>query len=494
MLQILITIMIYAGAALMVYNIYGFAQYARFIRSMERWDKKDQTLNIPIILLIFFLAGYLIVGTFGKPDIVMAGILFGGSIFVFIIYRFITNITERIIQNEHLENKLKVAEEANRTKTNFLATMSHEMRTPMNVILGLDELALKDSDLKPETRDSLEKIGENGRHLLGLINNILTINDMEAGPLTVNKKEFSLAEALDQVNVIARTLCEKKGLGYEFSADDDAPGIYNGDATLLKQVLLKVLDNAVKFTDAPGKVSLDVSTQPGTEKKKYLTFRIADTGVGIDPEFLPKMFDAFAQQDDSFTSKYGGSGLGLTVTKRTLEMMGGIITAESEKGKGSVFTIELPLEYIEPEEAVEDGSVELAGRRILVVEDIIENAEIVMDLLELEDMESEHAENGQVALEMFEHAPEGYYDAILMDLRMPVMDGLESSRRIRALDRPDAKTIPIIALTANAFDSDVKATIDAGMNAHLAKPADSDLLYETIRQELAKSERQAAKQ
>lgn len=486
--------MIYFGAALMVYNIHGFVQYARFIRSLKGWDKQDRTLNVPIVLLIFFLAGYLIVGTFGDPDIVMAGILFGGSVFVFIIYKFITNITERILERDELESKLRVAEESNHAKTSFLATVSHEMRTPMNVILGMDELALKDPDLKPETRDSLDKIGENGRHLLSFINDILAMNDMDSGSLKLVNKEFPLTEAIDQVNVIVRTLCEKKGLTYEVNMDEEAAGKYMGDDMQVKQVLLKVLDNAVKFTDAPGTVTLDINARAGAGKTKDLTFRIADTGVGIDPEFLPTIFDAFAQEDDSFTNKYGGSGLGLAVTKRTLEMMGGTISVESEKGKGSVFTIGLSLEYVAPEEADEREAVELAGRTILVVEDIQENAEIVMDLLELEDIESEHAENGQIALDMFEHAPAGYYDAILMDLRMPVMDGLEASRRIRALEREDAKTIPIIALTANAFDSDVKATIDAGMNAHLAKPADSDLLYETIRQQIAKSRRQAVKQ
>jgi CheY-like chemotaxis protein len=225
--------------------------------------------------------------------------------------------------------------------------------------------------------------------------------------------------------------------------------------------------------------------------KKTLTFTVSDTGIGIDPEFMPSMFEAFTQEDDSFTRAYGGSGLGLAVAKKSVELMGGTISAESEKGKGSVFTIVLPLEYVSDEGGqIELEDIDLAGRRVLVVEDIPENAEIIMDLLDLEDVESEHAENGQIALDMFSQASEGYYDAILMDLRMPIMDGLESSRRIRALDRPDAKTIPIIAVTANAFDSDVKATMEAGMNAHLAKPADSDLLYETLRQQIAKAEHQ----
>lgn len=490
MLKWLILIMVYLGAALMVYNIYCYGQYARFIKNMKGWDKKDRSLNIPIVLLIFFLAGYLLIGLFGKPNIVMAGVLFGGSIFVYIMYRFLQGTTERILSIEELETKLRTTEESNKAKANFLATMSHEMRTPMNIILGLDELAMKDPELKPETRDSLEKIEKNGKQLLGLINSVLAINDIDSGAQTVKNEEFSLNEALDQVNIIVRTLCSKKDLTYDFKIHENAEGMYNGDEMLIKQALLKVLDNSVKFTDSPGIISLDVDADAGSGNTKNITFTVLDTGIGIDPEFLPQAFDAFTQQDESFTRQYSGSGLGLAVVKKSVELMGGTITAASEKGAGSRFTIVLPLEYVEKDDVAEEEEADLAGRRVLVVEDILDNAEIVMDLLELENVESEHAENGQIALDMFERAPAGYYDAIFMDLRMPVMDGLEAARRIRALDRPDAKTVPIIALTANAFESDVKATVDAGMNAHLAKPADSELLYETLRKQIARAERQ----
>lgn len=476
----------------MIYNIYGFISYARYIRGLKSWDKDDKSLYLPIVLLIFFLIGYIVVGTFGDPDIMMAGILFGGSIFVYIIYRFIRSITEKIIQNEQLESKLKVAEESGRAKASFLASISHEMRTPMNVILGMDELALKDPEIKPETRDSLEKIGESGRHLLDMINNTLEMNDIQSGTFELKKEEFSLRDALDQVNIVIRTLCDKKDLSYDFRISGDAAGWYRGDQARIKQALLKVLDNAVKFTNSPGTVSLEVGAVSDENNIKTIKFTVSDTGVGIDPDFLPKVFDVFSQEDSSFTTEHGGSGLSLAVTKETVELMGGAITAESEPGRGSRFTILLPLEDVEhemEEAEAEVEKVELAGRRILVVEDIQENAEIVMDLLDLEDVESEHAENGQIAVDMFSKAPKGYYDAVLMDLRMPVMDGLEASRQIRALDHPDAKTIPIIALTANAFDSDVKATMDAGMNAHLAKPADSDMLYYTIKQEIARREK-----
>ena len=493
MLKWVILAMIYAGAALMIYNISCYARYSRFIRNIKGWNKRDSSLNLPIILLIGFLAGYILIGLFGNPNIVMAGVLFGGSIFVYIMYRFLNDITVRILQNEELENKLKVAEESNRAKAGFLATVSHEMRTPMNVILGLDELALKDPDLKPETRDSLEKIAQNGKQLLGLINGVLAINDIDSGSMEIRNENFSLSEAMEQVNVIVRTLCGKKDLTYEYELHEGAAGVYSGDETQIKQALLKVLDNAVKFTNSPGTVRLDVKADAEVGSMKTITFTISDTGIGIDPDFIPRMFDVFSQQDESFTREYSGSGLGLAVVKKSVDLMGGTINVVSEQGKGSVFTITLPLEYMDQDGEAEEEEADLDGRKVLVVEDILENAEIIMDLLELEGVESEHAENGQIAVDMFEQNPDGYYDAVLMDLRMPVMDGLEASRRIRAMDRPDAKIIPIIAVTANAFDSDVKATMDAGMNAHLAKPADSELLYDTLRKQIAKAEKQKQK-
>jgi CheY-like chemotaxis protein len=200
------------------------------------------------------------------------------------------------------------------------------------------------------------------------------------------------------------------------------------------------------------------------------------------------MFDTFAQEDASSTKRHGGSGLGLAVAKQIIDLSGGTISVNSKKNVGSVFTVTLPLEPAAPEktpDAPDSAGVPLAGRRVLIVEDIAENAEILADLLELEGVETEHAENGQIGLEMFSASPPGYYDAIMMDMRMPVMDGLEATRRIRALERADAKRIPIIAVTANAFESDIKASLDAGMNVHLAKPADSDMLYGTLRRQLA---------
>ena len=476
--------MIYLGSALMVYNIYGFVRFARSVRKQKLWNGNDRILYIPVILLVIFLLGYLAIGIFGRPDPIVGGILLGGSVFVFVMYFMLSKIMQRVLENKETEAKLLAAEEANRAKASFLATMSHEMRTPMNVILGLDELALNNPELSPQTRQQLEKIGQSGRHLLGLINNILEMNNIESNSLELRQEPFRMEDMLDQVNAIVHTLCEEKGLDYQFTLREGAGGCYKGDMMQLKTILLHLLDNAVKYTDMPGDVSLSVERAECREDGALLRFTVTDTGVGIDQDFLPRIFEPFSQEDSSATNRYGGTGLSLTVTKNIVDRMGGTISVRSKKGCGSTFVVELPLPVAECPEAeapASDEEISLEGRHILVVEDIPENAEIVQDILELEGVETEHAENGQIALDLFRESEEQHYDAVLMDLRMPVMDGLEATRQIRALSRADAKTVPIIALTANAYESDIKASLEAGMNAHLAKPTDADMLYATIR-------------
>ena len=492
MLKYLIYGMVFAGSALMVYNIIGFIRYAAMVKKMfnnEEERKKLGILHFPIVLLVLFLLGYLAVGIFGKPDIIVSGILFGGSIFVFIMYLFLNRITKRIVEKDRLEAELMAAEASNKAKTNFLSSMSHEMRTPMNVIIGLDTVALSEPDVPASTRGHLEKIGQSAKHLLGLINSVLDINNIEEEQ-TLNETTFSLSEAVDQVNVIGGVLCEQNGVSYTCSIGGGADGYYEGDEVKLKRVLIEIIDNAAKYTEPGGSVELTVECADEAESEKQIKFTVKDTGIGIDKDFLPHVFEAFAREDLSTTNKRSGSGLGLALAKKMTGLMNGRIDAESEKGKGSVFTLTVPLKTAEKPDTVTDEPEELdslEGCRILIVEDMPENAEIVADLLELEGAESEHAENGQIGVDMFAASPPGYYDAVLMDLRMPVMDGLTSAREIRKLDRPDARNVPIIALTANALESDIKQSIAAGMNAHLAKPADSDILYNALKKNIGRA-------
>ena len=484
--------MVYLGAALMVYNIIGFIKYARQMQSRAEGKKQIVILYVPIILLFLFLLGYLLIGFFGHPDWLVGSILFGGSVFVLVVYLLLSSITESILKNEQLEVELKAAEESNRKKTEFLATISHEMRTPMNVILGLTGIALKNPSNPGETRDQLEKIQRSGHHLLGLINNILEIQAFETGNLQTKREPFSLPDALAEIGVLVEGQCEEKALTYRTEIQSGLPQRLLGDELLLKQALLDLLDNAVKFTDAPGEITLAAEQVSAEGGRCALRFRVRDTGVGMTPEFLSKAFDLFAQEDGSFTNRFGGSGLGLASVKNKIALMGGQISVESEKNAGSVFTVTVPFDICEaPKETASSQDISLAGRRVLIVEDVDENAEIAADLLELEEVESERAENGQAALDMFRDSSPGYYDAVLMDLRMPVMDGLESARCIRAMSRPDARTIPIIALTANAFETDVQHSLEAGMNAHLVKPVDADLLYATLKEWIGKTQKEA---
>ena len=482
--------MVYLGAALMMINIFSFIQYARYIKGRKTWGKENSILYIPIVLLILFLIGYLAVGCFGSPDLIVAFILSGGSIFVFIIYKLLSGITRRILESEHLEAELLAAEESNRIRSRFLASISHEMRTPMNVILGLCRIALKNHDLPDNTREYLEKISCSGKHLSTLINNVLDLNQIESGVFVVKNEPFSLAELLTQINVIVEMLCDEKGLTYLPSVNKDVLGSYTGDEMLLKQVVLEILDNAVKYTDAPGSVMFSVRCTGIGQTVRTLAFTVEDTGVGMSQDYQEKLFDAFSKEDSSFTNRFEGSGLGLAAAKSKVELMGGTINVSSKKDLGSVFTVQIPLTFFEGEETPDVQSADLdslEGRRILIVEDLDENAEIVSDLLDLEGAVSEHARNGQIAVDMFRQADVYYYDAVLMDLRMPVMDGLEAARQIRALARPDAKIVPILALTANAFESDIRHSLEAGMNAHLAKPVDSDLLYAALKQSISKA-------
>ena len=489
----------------------------------------------------------------------------------------------------------------------------------MNAIIGLDSLALRNESLPDETREYLEQIDGSARHLLGLINDILDMSRIESGRMVIRKEEFFFRDMLEQINTMVMSQCEEKGLHYECQVIGGVSDYYIGDDMKLKQVLINILSNAIKFTDAPGNVTLKVERTAVYGDHSTLKFIISDTGIGMDQEFIPKIFDTFTQEDSSRASKYGSTGLGMAITKNIVELMNGTISVESEKGVGTEFTVNITLnnsdhqglssyslnpknirvlvvddEEIaaeharivldeagikadtchdgptalhllevqhakhEPynlvlldwkmpgmdgvevareirkrydkettviiltsfnwdeimEEALHSGvdsflakplfasnvldeleriarknnmslfkekkRAELKGRKILMAEDVFVNAEIMKQIILMREAEIDHAENGRIVVEMFENSQVGYYDAILMDVRMPEMDGLEAAAAIRALDRPDAKTIPIIALTANAFDEDVQRSLQVGMDAHLSKPVDPEHLYQTL--------------
>ena len=487
--------MIYLGSALMVYNIYSYIHFAGRLQEKKDWGKERNILYIPIFLLVLFLLGYLAVGIFGKPDFVISGILFGGSVFVFIIFKLLQFITNRVQENEQLEAKVMAAEETSKSKTAFLSRISHEMRTPMNAIIGLDTIALKNPDLRPETRDQLEKINVNAYHLLGLIDNVLEMNEIDSGQMALREETFSLRKMLASLNKLFRNDCIEKGLEYQSAVIGTLDEAYIGDETRLKQALFNTLGNAVKFTSAPGTVTFTTEQIMSGDDGCTMRFIISDTGIGISEEFMAKLYDPFAQEDMTMTNRYGGSGLGMAIVKNIVDKMGGQIVVKSKKGSWSTFTITVPLKRVPGVQTEADAVVEipaeseenasLQGSRVLIAEDIDLNAEILIDLLDMEEVSADRAENGKICVEKFSSSPENYYDAVLMDLRMPVMDGLEAARNIRALGRPDAEKVPIIAVSANASETDRKESLAAGMNAHLAKPVDAEKLYETLEKLMA---------
>lgn len=401
---------------------------------------------------------------------------------------------KNIARNRVLSDALNAAEEASTAKTSFLSNMSHEIRTPMNAIIGLNTIALNDPETPEKTKGYLTRIGESAGHLLGLINDILDMNRIESGRMALRNEEFSLSGLLETINAMFSAQCRDRGIDYRCDVIGDADDSYIGDSTKLRQVLINLLGNAVKFT-AEGSVQLEAERIARFDGKSTLRFRITDTGIGISEEFLPGIFEPFCQENSETTSRYGSSGLGLAITKRIVDMMNGHIGVSSTKGKGSVFTVTVTLDDVrrQPEtaqvhtEAKAAGertegehAAHLAGRRILLAEDAAVNAEIMEMILQTKGILAETAGSGRIAVEKFAARRPGYYDAVLMDVRMPEMDGLAAAAAIRAMDREDAKTIPIIALTANAFDEDVRRSLQAGMNAHLSKPVQPEVLFETL--------------
>lgn len=416
-----------------------------------------------------------------------------------------TEMREEMAKTQALAQALAVAEEANKAKTAFLSSMSHEIRTPMNAIIGLNALALQNENLDENTRDYLEKIGTSASHLLGLINDILDVTRIESGKMILNYEPFSLREVLDRIGDMLSIQCREKGLQYECLVAADVPDRYIGDALRIKQILINILSNAVKFTDAPGSVTMKVEQTAAFEDQSTVKITVSDTGIGIDSAFLPKVFDTFARESSDRTDKYGSTGLGMAITKNIVDTMNGSISVISEKKVGTTFTVIIPLKTCEipdengkSENRTKSANVsdytginpqDLAGRHILLAEDMPINAEIMKEILRVKGVLTDHVINGREALKTFSASAPGYYDTVLMDIRMPEMDGLEAASAIRALDRKDAKMVPIIALTANAFDEDVQRSLQAGMNAHLKKPVEPERLYATIAELIRESGR-----
>lgn len=372
-----------------------------------------------------------------------------------------------------------------KAKSSFLSSMSHEIRTPMNAIMGMTAIALKNDELDDGTRDCLNKINSSADYLLALINDILDMSRIESGKMTVEETFTDINDIISQADIINRIRIEENHNRFIVEKKIKYPYLV-GDPMKIKQVLVNILGNASKFTEN-GSVTLSVvQDECNDDGIVNVHFSVKDTGIGISKENVGKIFSAFEQAEKSTARKYGGTGLGLAISSSYVKMMGGTLKVESEEGKGSEFSFTLPMRRALKSDApikndsTDRNSVDFKTKRILLAEDDDLNVEIARTLLEAEGLTVETACDGSVAVEMFEASESGYYDAVLMDIRMPVMDGLEATKLIRQSGRKDAESVPIIAMTANAFDDDMKKSVECGMNGHLSKPIDMNKVIETL--------------
>jgi len=478
--------MIYAGSALMAYNIYRYVCFARDVRKHGNWDQEQRLFNIPICLLIMFFIGYLIVGLFGKLDLVIAGILFFGSVFVFVMLLLIRRTFDRIQENEQLEVRLSAAEEASKAKTFFLSNMSHDIRTPLNAIIGYTTLANGEGVTLEEKSGYIDKIGIAGRQLLDIVNDVLDMSRIESGKFILEPTCVNLENCAREVCDLVRVQLEAKKIRLSLSCDISHKWVLC-DKVMMDRAVMNLLCNAGKFTEENGSVSLQLKELAGSEGTGRYEIRIKDTGIGMSREFVERLFVPFERERTSTVSKIQGTGLGLAITKSIVDMMGGDISVQTEKGKGTEFTITVDFPLAEPAEEIcscEGEEVSFEGLRALLVEDNMINMESAQMLLDQAGFVIETAENGKIALEMTAASEPGYYDVILMDIQMPVMDGYTAAQAIRALPDPGLAGIPIIAMTANAFQEDIKKAEEAGMNGHIAKPLDIPDMKATLQRVL----------
>ena len=491
MKDVFLYLMIFAGSALMAYNIYGYLCFSRDVRKHGNWDREQRLFQIPILLLILFFIGYLIVGFFGKPDLIMAGILFGGSVFVFVMLLLIRRTFDRIQENEQLEVRLSAAEEASKAKTFFLSNMSHDIRTPLNAIIGYTALANQEGVTYEDKSEYIDKIETASRQLLDIVNDVLDMSRIESGKFSLERTCVNLENCVQEVSDLVRIQLEAKKIDLSVSCDVSHEWVLC-DKAMLDRALMNLLCNAGKFTEENGSVSLQLKELAGSNESGSYEIRIKDTGIGMSPEFAERLFVPFERERTSTVSRTQGTGLGLAITKSIVDMMGGNITVWTEKGKGTEFTITVDFPLAEPQEEIcsnEEEELSFDGMRALLVEDNMINMEIAQMLLEQAGFLIETAENGKIALEMTAASEPGYYDVILMDIQMPVMDGYMAAQAIRSLPDTRLAGIPIIAMTANAFQEDIKKAEDAGMNGHIAKPLDVPNMKATLQKVLKNASR-----
>ncbi len=410
----------------------------------------------------------------------------------------VTTERELIETQKELNETLIKAHSANAAKSDFLARMSHEIRTPMNAIIGLENIiqsTMEDPNHDDESiMTYIEHIEKSSKHLLGLLNDVLDFSKIEAGKIELDIVSFSIADIADDVDVIIRPKCDEKSLEFAVNIDENITYNIHSDALRLKQVLINLLGNSLKFTPEKGMIGLDIKEVEKQGDKALIRFEVSDTGIGIDTKTQAKLFEPFEQADSQISTLYGGTGLGLSISRNIVNLLGGDIELDSVINEYSKFSFELWVKISElyTNKMTDDARVPinnndiLKGKHILLADDVELNRIVIREVLRPYELIIDEVADGSEAVEKFEKSDINYYDIILMDATMPVMNGYEAAENIRALDRTDAKDIVIIAVTANAFKDDIDRVMASGMNAHMAKPVNAQKLVELIKEYIIK--------
>ena len=420
---------------------------------------------------------------------IICGLVAGAVLLLICLYTYYVYQKSKAEEQKQKQLLMTAAEEAdaaNKAKSAFLLSISHDIRTPMNAIIGFTNIALHQNTVS-DIHDSLEKVQKSSNHLLSLLNDVLDFTRIESGKVTISPEPVDITQLTDNVQAIMNGLLYNRDLKFEVHREIPMNTYVLADVVRIREVLVNLLGNAVKFTKDGGKITLDISSYTGADEKHIITrYVVRDNGIGMSEEFQKKLFDPFSQEDDANArTQYKGTGLGMAITKKYVDMMGGSIAVESKKGVGSTFTVEIPLELQEQviqSEQKQHLNRDLTGIHVLMAEDNDLNAELATIMLEDAGMTVTRASDGKEVVNLFKNHPRGTYDLILMDIMMPNMDGHQAAKAIRALgiERSDAVTIPIIALSANAFIDDIQESLNSGMNDHISKPINMEELIDTI--------------